>query len=66
VNVTFSGGSAAVVCAGLMVGIGPRRVAGCTAGDGVCGGARLSLRSFAAMGTFMAVAMATVAVGNLL
>lgn len=65
-NVTFSAGPSALVFAGLMVGIGTRMGSGCTSGHGVCGGARLSLRSFAAMGTFMAVAMATVAVGNLL
>lgn len=50
--------------AGLLVGFGARLGSGCTSGHGVCGGARLSRRSLAAMGTFMAVAVAVVAAGR--
>lgn len=46
--------------AGLLVGYGTRLGSGCTSGHGVCGIARLSPRSFAAVTTFMASAMLTV------
>lgn len=45
---------------GLLVGFGARLGGGCTSGHGVCGMARLSKRSIAATGTFMATAIATV------
>ena len=48
--------------AGLLVGFGSRMGNGCTSGHGVCGFARISLRSIAATLVFMAVAVATVAV----
>ncbi len=48
--------------AGLLVGFGARLGSGCTSGHGVCGLARLSPRSMAATGTFMAVAILTVLV----
>ena len=46
--------------AGLVVGIGTAMGSGCTSGHGVCGLARLSPRSLAAVATFMAFAVATV------
>ncbi len=46
--------------AGLLVGIGTRLAGGCTSGHGVCGLARLSPRSLAATGLFMAAGAATV------
>lgn len=46
--------------AGLLVGYGTRLGSGCTSGHGVCGLARLSLRSLAATLTFMTVAGLTV------
>jgi uncharacterized protein len=49
-----------LVIAGLLVGIGTRVGRGCTSGHGICGLARLSLRSFVAVGIFMATAMVTV------
>ncbi len=49
-----------LVLAGLLVGFGTRLGSGCTSGHGVSGLARLSPRSFAAVGTFMATAAATV------
>ena len=48
--------------AGLLVGIGTTLGSGCTSGHGVCGLARLSVRSLVAVLTFMAVAFATVLV----
>ncbi|KRE99916.1 hypothetical protein ASG87_13050 [Frateuria sp. Soil773] len=47
--------------AGLLVGFGTRLGGGCTSGHGVCGVARLSPRSLAAVAVFMATAMLTVA-----
>lgn len=49
-----------LIVAGLLVGFGTRLGNGCTSGHGVCGMARLSLRSIAATATFMASAAATV------
>jgi uncharacterized membrane protein YedE/YeeE len=52
--------TAGLVGAGLLVGVGTRLGRGCTSGHGICGLARLSPRSFAAVGIFMAVAIVTV------
>lgn len=49
-----------VVVAGLLVGYGTRLGSGCTSGHGVCGLARFSLRSAAAVAAFMAAGMLTV------
>ena len=49
-----------LVLAGLLVGFGTRLGSGCTSGHGVSGLARLSPRSFAAVGIFMLTAAATV------
>jgi len=49
-----------LVAGGLLVGLGSRIGSGCTSGHGVCGMARLSRRSLAATGTFMAAAFVTV------
>ena len=43
-----------IVLAGLLVGYGTRLGSGCTSGHGVCGLARLSLRSLLATLSFMA------------
>ncbi|MFC5519750.1 YeeE/YedE family protein [Polaromonas jejuensis] len=51
---------AALVVAGLLVGVGTRYGAGCTSGHGVCGLSRLSPRSLAATLSFMAAGFATV------
>lgn len=61
----FVAGGPALIAAGLLVGFGARLGSGCTSGHGVCGAARLSRRSLAAMGVFMATAAATVALGRL-
>jgi uncharacterized membrane protein YedE/YeeE len=49
-----------LVGTGLLVGIGTRVGRGCTSGHGICGLARLSVRSFMAVGTFMVAAMIAV------
>ena len=48
--------------AGGLTGLGTSLGNGCTSGHGVCGLARLSRRSFVAVGVFFVVAMLTVAV----
>lgn len=48
-----------VAAAGLLVGVGTRMGNGCTSGHGVCGLGRLSMRSLAAVLTFMATAIVT-------
>ena len=49
-----------LLAAGLLVGFGTRLGNGCTSGHGVCGLARLSKRSLAAVVAFMASGIATV------
>ena len=51
---------AALVVAGLLVGVGTRYGAGCTSGHGVCGLSRLSPRSLVATLTFMGAGFVTV------
>ncbi|MBJ3784231.1 YeeE/YedE family protein [Devosia sediminis] len=51
-----------LIAAGLLTGIGTRIGNGCTSGHGVCGLARLSLRSLVAVAVFFSVAILTVAV----
>jgi uncharacterized membrane protein YedE/YeeE len=50
--------------AGLLVGAGTRLANGCTSGHGVCGVARLSLRSILATAIFMATGAAVVYLVN--
>lgn len=59
-DITVTSSVPLLVIAGLLVGFGTRLGNGCTSGHGVCGVARLSPRSLAATGTFMASAVATV------
>lgn len=49
-----------IVAAGLLVGLGSRLGSGCTSGHGVCGIARLSIRSMVATIVFIAAGMLTV------
>ena len=51
-----------LLAAGLLTGIGTRIGNGCTSGHGVCGVARLSVRSLVAVAIFFGVAILTVAV----
>ena len=51
-----------LAAAGLLIGMGTRIGNGCTSGHGVCGLARLSVRSLVAVAVFFGVAIVTVAV----
>ena len=53
-------GYAALVAAGLLVGIGTRYGSGCTSGHGVCGISRFSPRSLVATAAFMLAGFVTV------
>ena len=56
--------TAALIFGGLLVGIGVHFGNGCPSGHGICGLARLSPRSLAAVATFMLTAFATVFVAR--
>jgi uncharacterized membrane protein YedE/YeeE len=59
----FAPGTAVwVALSGVLTGFGTKIGNGCTSGHGVCGLARLSKRSFVAVGVFFAVAIVTVTV----
>jgi uncharacterized membrane protein YedE/YeeE len=62
VPLAFESGAtpAVLVIGGFLVGIGVTFSSGCTSGHGVCGLARFSTRSLAAVGTFMASTAVTV------
>lgn len=51
-----------LVIAGLLTGLGTKIGNGCTSGHGICGLARLSVRSLVAVGIFFSVAIITVLV----
>ena len=53
-----------IIAAGLLVGFGTRLGGGCTSGHGVCGVARLSMRSIVATAIFMATAIVVVALSR--
>ena len=57
---TVPGNVPLMIGGGLLVGFGTAYGGGCTSGHGVCGLARFSPRSLAAVATFMATAFATV------
>ncbi|MBP1875825.1 hypothetical protein LPJGGPFB_04632 [Ensifer adhaerens] len=59
-DITVTSSIPLLVIAGLLVGFGTRLGSGCTSGHGICGMARLSLRSVFATLTFMTVAALTV------
>jgi hypothetical protein len=48
-----------LIVADLLTGYGTAQANGCTSGHGVCGLARLSVRSLVATGTFLGVSMVT-------
>lgn len=58
INVTSN--NALLIAAGLLVGFGAVLGGGCTSGHGVCGTARLSVRSLVATPVFLGAAMITV------
>ncbi|TDB02530.1 YeeE/YedE family protein [Halomonas marinisediminis] len=55
-----AGGVALMLLAGLLVGLGTGLGSGCTSGHGVCGLARLSVRSMVATLSFLVAAIFTV------
>jgi len=55
-----TGATSLLLIAGFLVGFGTRMGGGCTSGHGVCGIARFSWRSLAAVLTFMAAGVGTV------
>ncbi len=57
---TVDVGTAGLVAAGLLVGVGTRMGGGCTSGHGVCGLSRLSLRSLANVLAFMGAGFVSV------
>lgn len=59
-SITFPGNPLTTAIGGLLVGIGTVMGAGCTSGHGICGLARLSLRSLVSVSVFMFFAIATV------
>ena len=59
-SVVTRAGWGMLILAGLLVGFGTRLGNGCTSGHGICGLARLSPRSLAAVLTFMISGAATV------
>ena len=59
----FTGGAPVwIAVSGLLTGFGTKIGNGCTSGHGICGLARLSTRSFVAVGIFFSVAIVTVIV----
>ena len=56
----FPGNPLTTVVGGLLVGIGTVLGGGCTSGHGICGIARLSVRSMVSTAVFMFFAVATV------
>jgi len=57
--VTIAASWPAIIVAGLLVGFGTRMGSGCTSGHGILGLARLSKRSIAATGMFLAAGVVT-------
>lgn len=57
---TLDVGTAGLIAAGLLVGVGVRMGNGCTSGHGVCGLSRFSLRSLVNVLAFMGAGFATV------
>jgi uncharacterized membrane protein YedE/YeeE len=58
--ITVEAGTARLIAAGLLVGVGTRYASGCTSGHGVCGLSRGSPRSLAATALFMAAGFGVV------
>jgi uncharacterized membrane protein YedE/YeeE len=62
INVVSVADGAMLYLAALLVGVGTAIGSGCTSGHGICGLARLSPRSFAAVMVFVLVGVVTVTV----
>ena len=63
-SLQIDAGYAALVAAGLLVGVGTRYGSGCTSGHGVSGLSRLSPRSLAATASFIGAGFLTVYVAR--
>jgi len=63
-RVTIASSPALLISAGFLVGFGTRLGGGCTSGHGVCGIARLSIRSLVATAAFMGTALVVVFVSR--
>lgn len=61
-SIAVTSSTTLLLVGGLIVGFGARLGAGCTSGHGICGIARLSLRSIVATAVFMATGALTVLV----
>ena len=59
-SVKISSNNLLIILGGLLVGFGSRLGSGCTSGHGVCGVARLSVRSLIATATFIFFGFITV------
>ena len=59
-TMAFPGNPLTTVVGGLLVGLGTTLGSGCTSGHGICGLARLSVRSMVSVAIFMFFAVATV------
>ena len=59
-NVEFPVTGPLLILAAILVGVGTQLGSGCTSGHGVCGNARLSMRSLIATLTFMTTGVMTV------
>ena len=59
-NIVITSNKLLIIVGGLLVGFGSRLGSGCTSGHGVCGLARLSVRSFIATMTFIFFGFVTV------
>lgn len=59
-SMAFPGNPLTTMLGGLLVGLGTVMGAGCTSGHGICGLARLSVRSMVSTAVFMFFAIATV------
>ena len=59
-NIEITSNKLLIIVGGLLVGFGSRLGSGCTSGHGVCGLARLSVRSFIATMTFIFFGFVTV------
>ncbi|WP_293932426.1 YeeE/YedE family protein [Iodobacter sp.] len=59
-NIQITASTPTLIIAGLLVGLGTRYGNGCTSGHGICGLSRFSIRSLAAIASFMAAGFITV------
>jgi uncharacterized protein len=59
-SMSFPGNPLTTVVGGLLVGLGTALGTGCTSGHGICGIARLSVRSMVSTAVFLFFAIATV------